>query len=181
MGSGATEGAVKAARHPQVLHIATHGYFLPDAPGKLATNVLGENPLLRSGLILAGVRQRGSGPGEDGVLTALEVTGLNLLGTKLVVLSACETALGFAPNGEGVYGLRRALVLAGSESQVMSLWKISDSATTDFMVRYYKRLEKTDGRTAALRAVQLALLSDAATSHPYYWAAFIQSGEWRPL
>jgi CHAT domain-containing protein len=163
----------------------------------------GENPLLRSGLILAGANQRQSGPGEDGVLTALEAAGLDLWGTRLVVLSACETGLGEIKNGEGVYGLRRALVLAGSESQVMSLWQVSDAATRDLMAAYYTRLQAGEGRTEALRQVQLTMIKSGGTtapagaqrgiglqkenpksqdlSHPFYWAAFIQSGEWRSL
>ncbi|OLE97474.1 MAG: hypothetical protein AUG75_07815 [Cyanobacteria bacterium 13_1_20CM_4_61_6] len=161
------------------------------------------------------------------MLTALEATGLDLWGTKLVVLSACETGLGEVKNGEGVYGLRRALVLAGSESQVISLWQVSDAATRDLMAAYYKRLQAGEGRTEALRQVQLKMiqsgapgadrrqaagagnttLADASAaapagasaqqrglglergqktlgedrSHPFYWASFIQSGEWRSL
>jgi len=112
-----------------------------------------------------------------------------LWGTKLVVLSACETGLGDVRNGEGVYGLRRALVLAGSQTQVMSLWKVSDSGTRDLMTSYYTRLQSGAGRTEALRQVQLAMLrgelkpAQDATDyrHPYYWAAFIASGDWRNM
>jgi CHAT domain-containing protein len=97
-----------------------------------------ENPLLRSWLTLAGFNRRASG-NDDGVLTAMEVAGMNLWGTKLVALSACETGVGEVKNGEGVYGLRRALVLAGSETQVMSLWRVSDKGTSELMIEYYKR------------------------------------------
>src|SRR5206468_2188882 len=97
-------------------------------------------------------------------LTALEASGLDLWGTRLVVLSACETGLGDVQAGEGVYGLRRALVLAGSESQVMSLWQVSDAATRDLMVAYYKRLQAGEGRTEALRQVQLEMLSSQQQS-----------------
>jgi CHAT domain-containing protein len=220
MQSKATESALKRVRSPRILHIATHGFFLADQPqvfpevnrlfrgtfDSLDTSPLParwENPLLRSGLILAGVKQQQSGAGEDGVLTALEVAGLDLWGTKLVVLSACETGLGDVRNGAGVYGLRRALVLAGSQSQVMSLWKVSDTGTRDLMTDYYKRLQAGEGRTEALRQAQLAMLQESmyATGsggkretsdtrekaaskdyrHPYYWAAFIQSGDWRNI
>lgn len=221
-GAQATEAALKGVSGPSILHIATHGFFLPDeapaASGDLTSGrglVLStsaragrrENPLLRSGLAFAGVNQRQSGAGEDGVLTALEAAGLDLWGNKLVVLSACETGLGEVKNGEGVYGLRRALVLAGSESQVMSLWQVSDAATRDLMTEYYKRLQAGEGRTEALREVQLAMIKNEAQSstaavavrqrgigvemgkkmqiedrsHPFYWASFIQSGEWRSL
>lgn len=212
----ATEANLKAVHRPRILHIATHGFFLPDETeakleGRSAfggiSNTLSArpiaNPLLRSGLVLAGVNQRQSGPDNDGVLTALEAAGLDLFGTKLVVLSACETALGDTLNGQGVYGLRRALVLAGSETQVMSLWKVSDAGTHDLMVAYYARLQKGEGRAEALHQVQLMMLrgqlkptassgkrgttdtGDNTTTkdyhHPYYWAAFIQSGDWRSL
>jgi len=206
----ATEAALKELNSPPILHVATHGFFLPDQPQALNANAAqgagasnAENPLLRSGLIMAGANQKSSGAGEDGVLTAAEAAGLNLWGTKLVVLSACETGLGDVVNGAGVYGLRRALVLAGSETQVMSLWKVSDAGTRDLMTDYYTRLQKGEGRAEALRRVQLAMLrwhlrSSASSRkretgdtgetlapkdyrHPYYWAAFISSGDWRSM
>ncbi|MBC7933194.1 MAG: CHAT domain-containing protein [Rubrivivax sp.] len=211
----ATEAAIKQIAGPRVLHVATHGFFLSDQPHASVEGARGlilgssaasparvENPLLRSGLALEGANLRQSTGGEDGILTALEVSGLDLWGTNLVVLSACETGLGEVQNGEGVYGLRRALLLAGSESQVMSLWKVSDDATKDLMVGYYRRLQAGEGRTEALRQVQLEMLiatgpaqaggrrgigdelgaaKTADRTHPYYWAAFIQSGDWRGM
>lgn len=214
----ATESALKQINGPRILHVATHGFFLPDEPRAGAEGTRGvslgasgasqrrvawqkDNPLLRSGLALEGANQKRGMGGGDGILTALEVAGLDLWGTKLVVLSACETGVGDVSNGEGVYGLRRALVLAGSESQVMSLWQVSDAATRDLMVAYYKRLMVGEGRTEALRAVQLEMLGVANLalsdhrrglrltpsnkgvnySHPFFWAAFIQSGDWRGM
>jgi CHAT domain-containing protein len=189
----ATKAALKSLSGPSILHIATHGFFLRDeaqataenrgAPqakdgtrlGKLVAHV--ENPLLRSGLALAGANQSVNG-NTDGILTALEVSGLDLWGTKLVVLSACDTGVGEVKNGDGVYGLRRALVLAGAESQVMSLWAVSDRSTRDLIVGYYKALLQGEGRGEALRQAQLNMLKDSARRHPYYWASFIQAGEW---
>ena len=168
-GSQATENAVKQVKKPNILHIATHGFFKPES------NVI-ENPLLRSGLVLAGVTI-GQSAGDDGVLTALETTNLNLVGTKLVVLSACDTARGDIKIGQGVYGLRRALVIAGSESQLISLWKVSDDATKDLMVAYYGRLQKGEGRSEALRQIQLGMLKVEKQKHPFYWASFIPSGD----
>jgi CHAT domain-containing protein len=115
------------------------------------------------------------------VLTALEVAGLDLWGTKLVVLSACGTGLGEVKNGEGVQGFRRALVLAGSESQVMTLWPVLDATTKDLMIHYYKALQRGEGRSEGLRQVQLRMLQSKNRRHPFYWAAFIQSGEWGNL
>ena len=174
--ANATETAVKQVHGPRVLHIATHGFFLDRDPDE----EIETNPLVRSGLALAGANARISGA-EDGVLTALEVAGLDLAGTELVVLSACNTGVGDALSGEGVSGLRRALVLAGSESQVISLWPIADRATRDLMVAYYRRLLAGDGRTEALRQVQLRMLRSRSTRHPFYWAGFIQSGAWTSL
>ncbi|MDY7050889.1 MAG: tetratricopeptide repeat protein [Microcystis panniformis WG22] len=168
-GSQATENAVKQVKKPNILHIATHGFFKPES------KVI-ENPLLRSGLVLAGVTI-GQSAGDDGVLTALETTNLNLVGTKLVVLSACDTGKGDIKIGQGVYGLRRALVIAGSESQLISLWKVSDDATKDLMVAYYGRLQKGEGRSEALRQIQLGMLKGEKQKHPFYWASFIPSGD----
>jgi CHAT domain-containing protein len=146
---------------------------------KFATKI--KDPLLRSGLALAGANHGKSGE-DDGVLTALEAAYLDLSGTKLVVLSACDTGVGEVRKGEGVQGLRRALVLAGSESQVMSLWPVSDEATKDLMIPYYKALQGGEGRSEGLRQVQLRMLHGPKDrQHPFYWAAFIQSGEWANL
>ena len=194
-GVRATKAALKQTVAPRILHIATHGFFLqspqvaPDARAQVATvktsgadvEVESENPLLRSGLALAGANRRGGAVADDGILTALEASGLNLWGTKLVVLSACDTGLGEVRNGEGVYGLRRAFVLAGAESLVMSLWPASDYSTRTLMTSYYKNLKQGLGRGAALRQVQLDMLRRNPKLHPFYWANFIQSGEWANL
>jgi CHAT domain-containing protein len=138
-------------------------------------------PLLRAGIALAGANQGKSGD-DEGVLTALEAAGLDLWGTKLVVLSACDTGVGDMKNGEGVQGLRRALILAGSETQVMSLWPVSDESTKELMIPYYKALQQGIGRTEGLRRAQLRVLRERKDlRHPFYWAAFIQSGEWANL
>jgi CHAT domain-containing protein/Tfp pilus assembly protein PilF len=196
----ATKAALLQIRSPLLLHIATHGFFLDDLkltppggrgyqsfdgdPERLLkqierSGIRIESPLLRSGLALAGANKHKQE--ENGILTALEATGLNLWGTKLVVLSACDTGVGEVRNGDGVYGLRRALVLAGSETQVMSLWAVPDKATQHLMVDYYRRLKQGKGRGEALRQVQLEMLKDVKSRHPYYWASFIQSGEWANL
>ncbi|PSB28353.1 CHAT domain-containing protein [Chlorogloea sp. CCALA 695] len=118
---------------------ATHSFFLKDLlleqlsnEGKAKVIAQATNPLLRSGLALAGFNLRSSG-GDDGVLTALEVAGLNLAGTKLVVLSACETGIGDVATGEGVYDSRWSLAIAGAESQLITLWLVDDFATENLI------------------------------------------------
>jgi CHAT domain-containing protein/tetratricopeptide (TPR) repeat protein len=197
-GSRATKTALKQVTGPSIVHIATHGFFLADQtqqPGlaRLSRQLVQEsasrqqgptisNPLLRSGLALAGANNWQSAADDNGILTALEASGLDLWGTKLVVLSACETGVGEVRVGDGVYGLRRALVIAGAESQVMSLWPVSDTATRDhLMIDYYTRLLSGEGRGEALRSAQLNMLKSADRSHPYYWATFIQIGDWSTL
>ncbi len=179
-GREAGESALKQMTAPQILHIATHGFFLEDKEISGNGDAKIENPLLRSGLAFAGANRRKDG-NDDGILTALEASGLNLWGTKLVVLSACDTGLGEVRNGEGVYGLRRAFVLAGTESLVMSLWAVSDFATRELMTDYYKNLKQGTGRGESLRQVQLEMLKREDRRHPFYWASFIQSGEWANL
>jgi CHAT domain-containing protein len=156
------------------------GSVAPTATRGISASAKIANPLLRSGLALANANLR-SGSSEDGILTALEASGLNLWGTKLVVLSACDTGVGEVRNGEGVYGLRRAFVLAGAESLVMSLWPVSDYTTRELMTRYYTNLKQGMGRGAGLRTVQLDMLRRNPKLHPFYWANFIQSGEWANL
>jgi CHAT domain-containing protein len=196
----ATETQLKQANGPAILHVATHGFFLSDdtagtraASADPSARLRLENPLLRSGLALAGANHL-KGGADDGIFTALEAAGLDLWGTRLVVLSACDTGVGEVKTGEGVYGLRRALVLAGSETQVMSLWPVSDAATRDLMIAYYRGLQRGEARAAALHQVQLRMLERAERgltpdgrkqsarhardySHPFYWASFILSGE----
>ncbi|HEY9710690.1 MAG TPA: CHAT domain-containing protein, partial [Oculatellaceae cyanobacterium] len=195
-GSQATENAIKQLQSPKILHLATHGFFLQDLPlvappnygfasilqdtsraNPAVRSAGNENPLLRSGIALAGAQPRKSG-NEDGILTALEAAGLNLSGTKLVALSACDTGLGDTTNGQGVYGLRRALAIAGAESQLISLWAVDTYKTQTLMVNYYKRLMSNVGRSESLRQTQLEMLQKSESQHPYYWAAFIPSGDW---
>jgi CHAT domain-containing protein/tetratricopeptide (TPR) repeat protein len=195
-GRAATESAVKAAHAPVVLHLATHGFFLGSDQkatterGRLLVQIAStdsgpssaiENPLLRSGLAFAGANERLGGGNDDGILTALEASSLDLWGTRMAVLSACETGLGETRRGDGVYGLRRALVMAGAESQVMSLWQVSDEGTRALMTGFYTALKVSRARSAALRDTQIEMLRSAKRSHPYYWASFILSGADGPI
>ncbi len=184
----AIDEVIKAAEAPKILHIATHGFFLPDQeienPTKFDNNsrqpVRNENPLLRSGLIFAGFNTPEGK--QQGLLTGLEASSLDLWGTKLVVLSACETGLGDVHNGEGVYGLRRAFVLAGAETLLMSLWSVSDQGTKDLMTNYYQLIIKENvDRSLALRQTQLSMLNNPEYEHPFFWSAFVLSGDWRKL
>jgi CHAT domain-containing protein len=199
----ALKGHLKTSPSPRILHIATHGFFLEDqkhdlSQGQLELGTLGamagsslgrlshalENPLLRSGLALAGANtwlQNKPLPAEaeDGILTAEDVSGLDLLGTDLVVLSACDTGLGAVHIGEGVFGLRRSFVLAGAKTLVMSLWKVPDQQTQELMEDFYRRILMGEPRADALRAAQLAMKE--RYPDPLYWGAFICQGEPGPL
>jgi CHAT domain-containing protein len=166
----ATKTALQKIQAPQILHLATHGFFKP-APSNPENPKQFDNPLTRSGIILAGTDQ----------LTGLEASPLDLYGTQLVVLSACETGLGDISAGEGIYGLRRALVIAGSQSQVLSLWKVGDAATVELMKIFYANLKAGMGRHEALRNSQLQLLRHSNYQNPHNWATFIPSGNWEPL
>ncbi len=191
MGARATKTALLHVQAPSILHVASHGFFLradtsrngqsdPPVADARAVSAAGavDNPLLRSGVALAGANVSGPGHG-DGFLTALEASGLDLWGTKLVTLSACDTGVGEVHGGEGVYGLRRAFVLAGAESLVMSLWPVSDAVARDTMVTFYRGLRGGLGRGDALRRAKLVMMQ--RHPHPFYWASFIHSGEWAKL
>ncbi|MEO8260155.1 MAG: CHAT domain-containing protein [Acidobacteriota bacterium] len=200
----ATEGAFKRdAPGRRVLHLATHGFFLdglcpPSAAGTrsvggLSTGrpaesrlQLGESPLLLAGLALAGANRRASaGPAdEDGILTAEEVTALNLDGVEWAVLSACDTGLGEVKAGEGVLGLRRAFQVAGVRTVIMSLWSVDDLAARLWMrTLYERRLQKGLSTAVAVHEASLSVLRDRRTrgesTHPFYWAGFVAAGDWR--
>src|SRR5262245_9148154 len=173
----ATKAALVQVQAPRMLHIATHGFFVEDAKRRI------DNPLLRAGLALTGANRRAGADHAraDGIITALEASNMNLWGTKLVTLSACDTGVGEVKNGEGVYGLRRAFFLAGAETLTMSLWAVSDYVTREVMTAYYGGLKRGLGRGEALRQAQLAMLARHGRQHPFFWAGFIQAGEWAPL
>ena len=146
-----------------------------------------ENPLLSSMLVLAGAESASKIIPEkrdpaigNGLVTALEIGSMNLWGTQLVVLSACETGRGDVSSlGQGVYGLRRAVMVAGAETLLTSLWKVDDKATRDLMTTYYKNLLKGNGRGQAMREAALSLRKKKA--HPYFWAPFIAIGRSAPI
>jgi uncharacterized protein (TIGR02996 family) len=187
------------------VHLATHGFFAPpelqsalagrDRPGELfgQEGVTGWNPLLLSGIVLAGANKQAKAGEDDGILTALEVSEMDLPDCELVTLSACETGLGKEAGGEGLLGLQRAFQVAGAKSVVASLWKVDDKATSELMVSFYKGLwdnKKPLSKVEALRQAQLAMLSEGrkrgwvadgeeGRAPPYYWAGFVLSGDWR--
>jgi CHAT domain-containing protein len=163
----ATEENLKSLDEPTVLHLASHGFFNPGGDDEGYS--LAET-MIRSGIALAGVNDINKQK-EDGLLTAYEVINLNLDSTLLVVLSACETAKGDVNHGEGVYGLQRALRVAGAQNMIMSLWKVDDEATQKLMVDFYSRWIKTNDMRGAFRSAQKNLRKEYPK--PYYWGAFI--------
>ncbi|HEX8822454.1 MAG TPA: CHAT domain-containing tetratricopeptide repeat protein [Archangium sp.] len=197
LGRAATKDALLKLAAPGILHIATHGFFLGDASVSEDTRAVGyfgavgdkgprhlpSHPLLRSGLVLASARTSEARPGAvhrgDLIVTALELAGLDLWGTQLVVLSGCDTGRGDVKLGQGVYGLRHALLVAGAETMVTSLWKINDDTTRQLMESYYHHLLAGQGRSSALRRAMRALR--ARQPHPHFWAPFIAIGQDAPL
>jgi len=191
-GDRASEDELKRrAPGHRVLHLATHGYFIRDdcrsnfgsQPHTSAPVTAGDDPLLRTGLLLTGANLKGEGAGEagveDGILTAREVSALDLSNTEWVVLSACESGLGRIENGEGVYGLRRAFLEAGARTVVSSLWAIPDLSTADMLAGIYEKSESSISER--VRRVQLALLNRlrraGLADHPYSWASFVVIGD----
>jgi CHAT domain-containing protein/Tfp pilus assembly protein PilF len=180
----ATEAVIKSLKGPALIHIATHGYFQADVE-QSSVGVHHENaknnPLLRSGLLLAGASPTIKGEvmpnlesNDNGVLTAYEAMNLSLDGTDLIILSACETGLGDVRAGEGVYGLQRAFLVAGAKAMVMSLWKVDDAATQALMTNFYTNLAKGGSKAKAFKQAQLQLMTKY--KEPYYWGAFVMMG-----
>lgn len=194
MGSAATEDVFRTkAPGKRVIHLATHGYFLGDERRSVTTvngydseiRWFGENPLLHSGLFFAGANHHGQGADragvEDGILTAYEVSALDLQGTELVVLSACETGLGRILSGEGVYGLRRAFQVAGAETVISTLWSVSDQMTAEMSSKLYDRRGVSLPET--IRRIQLEKIHElrrqGKVDHPISWGALVAYGNWR--
>lgn len=188
----ASEEKIKASRHVTLLHIATHGFFVAPTD-EHAVQVyssdlrdIDNNSMLRSGLLLAGAEKNliemlsGQPKSQvyDGILTAYEVMNLTLDDADLVVLSACETGMGDVRNGEGVYGLQRAFLLAGAKHVMMSLWKVDDVATQELMATFYKAWLSGDQQLDAFHGAQLRM--KAERGHPYYWGAFVMMGGTSP-
>ncbi|MBL6448724.1 CHAT domain-containing protein [Fulvivirga sp. 29W222] len=183
----ATETRFKAINDAKILHIATHGYFLEDNQLK-GDKVFGVsiesargNPLLRAGLLLTNAGNVISNEAsqslesdDNGILTAFEAMNMSLDKTDLVVLSACETAVGDIKAGEGVYGLQRAFLVAGADAIIMSLWKVDDNATQELMTKFYSNWLKTGNKHQAFKAAQVEL--KGKYKEPYYWGAFILIG-----
>lgn len=188
LSADATEANIKSVNSPKILHIATHGYFLKDvqlSKGKvfgISSESAKDNPLLRSGLLFAGAgnvldeeTNTALESSNNGILTAFEAMNLTLSGTDLVILSACETAVGDVKAGEGVYGLQRAFRSAGADALLMSLWKVDDAATQELMTNFYSRWLRNGNKKAAFKEAQLAMKTKY--KDPYYWGAFVLVGE----
>ena len=186
------------ASNSNIIHIATHGFFYPD-PNEVAQDadtlevaedivfrggsrgfgvnsfVESYNPLMRSGLVFASAndvwsKQTKNDSIEDGVLTAQEVSSIDMRKTNLVVMSACETGLGDIKGSEGVYGLQRAFKMAGVDFMIMSLWQVPDKETEEFMASFYKKLIKQKDIKKSFAATQKEM---RAKYDPYFWAAFV--------
>lgn len=185
----ASEENIKKVKGPKILHIATHGFFLEDVNDKdertmgMSSSAAKQNPLLRSGLMLAGAAAIARDSildktREDGILTAYEAADLDLGKTDLVVLSACETGLGVVQNGQGVYGLQRAFMVAGAKAVIMSLWMVDDNATQELMSNFYREWLKdpsASNKQKAFRKAQLKLKEKYPA--PYFWGAFVMIGK----
>jgi CHAT domain-containing protein len=201
LGGEATKERFLGLQAPGIVHVATHGLFRPEVQkgGGRGLEVVGElltpaaatgrssDALLHSMLLWANSGRPVAGGDASavvldpsGLATALEVAGMNLWGTQLVVLSACETGRGEVDHlGQGVYGLRRAVMVAGAETLVTSLWKVDDEVTRDLMTSYYGKLLAGTGRGEALRQASLAVRKKHP--EPQYWAPFITIGQAGPL
>ncbi len=185
-GAKATEEAFKSLQGkqaPDILHMATHGFFFKggeikkDQIGKIREFEYSNDPMIRSGLMLAGSNLKWKGEDipsklEDGILTAKEVAALNLYNTKLVVLSACETGLGDIKGSEGVYGLQRAFKAAGVNYLLMSLWTVPDEATAEFMKVFYTKLKQGFDIQTSFEQTQ-ATMKLQYRNEPYKWAGFV--------
>ncbi|MDD5771892.1 MAG: HEAT repeat domain-containing protein [bacterium] len=202
LGDQALEGVLMNNKNPKILHIASHGFFLTDEMMDMLTSSSQDstrglsdeeirnisiiedkvnkerpsigNPMLRSGIALAGANTSLNLGRDKGIVVAEKISGLRLRGTELVVLSACDTGVGEVKKGEGVFGLKRAFILAGAKTLVMSLWKVPDEETKDLMIEFYKRMSDGKSKAVALREAKLKIKEK--NPNPFYWGGFVSIG-----
>jgi CHAT domain-containing protein len=177
----ATESHIRNVNSPQILHIATHGFFSKDRSITTRSGMISQenniidNPMINSALVFAGAQNTSNNeilPFDNGLLNSYEASFLNLRETELVVLSACQTGLGDVQSGRGVYGLQRAIKIAGAKSIIMSMWSVSDNATQELMTYFYDFwIDKNMSKRNAFDAAKNKLRS--IYPHPYYWGPFI--------
>jgi CHAT domain-containing protein len=188
----ASEFEINRVRQPRILHLATHGFFMEDIKPQSSSEQTRtaatdskqvkfiENPLTRAGLALSyanqGIKGIKQADGTDGILTALEVLSLNLEGTQLVTLSACETGLGDIKVGEGVYSLNRAFQEAGAKAVLSTLWSVDDEGTNKFMQSFYRRFLQGMPAQQALQETQSEFIHSEKWRHPFFWATFVMTG-----
>jgi CHAT domain-containing protein len=209
VGEKALKRVITTAKSPYILHIASHGFYLPATTAEgiddylvvylsedstaisineeriYRESVERENPMLRSAVALAGAnlflngRRTLPNGNEDGILTALDLSCMDLSNTELVVLSACETGLGDVETGKGIIGLRRACFVAGAQTVVSSLWPVNDEATKELMIHFYENVLSGLSRADSLRRAQLEIKNKYKAS--LFWASFVCYGSYRCL
>lgn len=196
----AIEEVLQGAQSPRIVHLATHGFYVPledelrpaDSDSRAISFTSGlarlrtdSNPLMRSGIVLAGANRVTESKAaettmEDGWVTALEIASMDFQNTELVVLSACESGLGDVSSGQGLQGIRRAFTSAGAHSVITSLFEVPDAETRDLMRGFYQTFATTNNRVSAINSAQRQQIAlrrqefDAA--HPFFWASFVISG-----
>ena len=165
----ANEENILAVKSPKILHITTHGYFISDE------NIT--NPMLKSGVALSGANIGIKQQTGEGLVNALKLSGLSLDGTDLVVLSACETGLVDVKDTSSVASLPKTFIQAGSKNVLMSLWSVDDNSTVELMKEFYTDTKGNEKKfNEVLRNAKIKMIKEG--KHPFYWAAFIMSGEW---
>ena len=164
----ANEENILAVKSPKILHITTHGYFISDE------NIT--NPMLKSGVALSGANIGIKQQTGEGLVNALKLSGLSLDGTDLVVLSACETGLVDVKDTSSVASLPKTFIQAGSKNVLMSLWSVDDNSTVELMKEFYTDTKGNEKKfNEVLRNAKIKMIKEG--KHPFYWAAFIMSGE----
>ena len=163
----ATEENLFKVNAPKILYLSTHGTFLRDK------SIL--NPMLKSIILLDGANESIRQKRGNGIVSGLELAGLNLLGTELVVLSACETGVGEIEDSEGIAGLSKAFMEAGAKSMIMTLWSVNDKKSSELMEKFFEGVKRGVSYSDALREAKIWMI-EVGNSHPFFWSGFVGSG-----